>query len=84
MVSHNSGKCMDVSGVSTADGASIIQYTCGSGSYYQIKARHSGKCIDVVGSSTADGALLEQRTCTTANNMLWSRKMSQAFMFWQV
>jgi arabinan endo-1,5-alpha-L-arabinosidase len=26
-----SGKCLDVSGASTADGANIIQYTCGSG-----------------------------------------------------
>ena len=59
IVNQNSGKCLDVASASTADGANIIQYTCGSGtnqqwqwvatgSYFQLKARHSGKCLDVV------------------------------------
>lgn len=33
--SLNSGKCLDVSGNSTADGANIVQYTCNSSSYNQ-------------------------------------------------
>ena len=82
--SLNSGKCLDVSGVSTADGASIIRYPCRSGTnqrfawvatdgHYQLRARHSGKCVNVVGASTADLALLEQRTCGTATGFQWSR-----------
>ncbi|WP_229847234.1 RICIN domain-containing protein [Kitasatospora griseola] len=28
MISVNSGKCLDVTGASTADGAQVIQWTC--------------------------------------------------------
>jgi len=60
LISRNSSKCLDVNGASTADGASIIQWSCNGGnnqdwqwvavgSYYQLKARHSGKCLNVVG-----------------------------------
>ena len=85
IVNRNSGKCLDVNGASTADGANIIQWTCNggnnqqwqwvaTGSYFNLKARHSGKCINVVGSSTADGALLEQRTCASGNSFQWTRQ----------
>jgi endoglucanase len=51
--------------MSNADGAELVQYTCGSGtnqqfqmvangSYFQLRARHSGKC-------------------TTNTNQQWSR-----------
>lgn len=33
--SRASGKCLDISGNSSADGANLIQYTCNSGSYNQ-------------------------------------------------
>jgi hypothetical protein len=32
LVSQNSGKCLDVKGLSTANGANVQQWTCGSGS----------------------------------------------------
>ncbi|KOX08091.1 glycosyl hydrolase [Micromonospora sp. NRRL B-16802] len=79
LTAQHSGKLMDVSGVSTADGAQITQWAAtggnnqkwqavdaGSGAVY-LKAVHSGKCLDVVGGSTAQGAFLQQSTCSNAN-----------------
>ncbi|WP_238006288.1 non-reducing end alpha-L-arabinofuranosidase family hydrolase [Dactylosporangium sp. AC04546] len=72
LVNRNSGKALDVCGVSTADGACIQQYTRSGGQnqqwqfvdsgggYYRLKARHSGKVLDVYNFSTADGAKLVQ------------------------
>lgn len=72
LLNRNSGKVLDVSGVSTADGALLQQWTRTSaynqqfqfvdsgGGYYRIKARHSGKVLDVADS--ADGAAIRQRT----------------------
>lgn len=80
LVNRNSGKVMDVSGVSTADGALIHQWTRtnannqhfqfvdAGGGYYKLKARHSGKVIDVSGWSTADGAAIHQWTDTGGAN----------------
>ncbi|WP_432872002.1 RICIN domain-containing protein [Microbispora rosea] len=34
-MSQNSGKCPDVASGSTADGANVIQYTCGGGANQQ-------------------------------------------------
>ncbi|MEU4832323.1 RICIN domain-containing protein [Streptosporangium sp. NPDC023615] len=77
---RHSGKCADVTDQSTADGAAVIQYTCGGGTnqqwriqtitggYVQIVARHSGKCLDVNGASTADGAAIQQYACGTGTN----------------
>ena len=75
----HSGKLMDVSGVSTADGAQINQWAAtggnnqkwqavdaGNGAVY-LKAVHSGKCVEVIGGSTAAGAFLQQATCTNSN-----------------
>ncbi len=72
LLNRNSGKALDVSGVSTADGAPLHQWTrtnannqqfqfvdAGDG-YYKIKARHSGKVLDVSSWSTADGAAIHQ------------------------
>lgn len=79
VTAQHSGKLMDVSGVSTADGAQITQWAAtggnnqkwqavdaGSGAVY-LKAVHSGKCVEVIGSSTAAGAFLQQATCNNGN-----------------
>ncbi|MBQ1089743.1 RICIN domain-containing protein [Streptomyces sp. B93] len=72
LVNRNSGKALDVSGASTADGARVHQWTRADstnqqwqfvdsgGGYYRLKARHSGKVLDVSGASTADGAAIQQ------------------------
>jgi hypothetical protein len=74
LVNRSSGKALDVSGVSTADGAQLHQWTRtnadnqqfqfvdAGGGYYRIKARHSGKVLDVSSWSTADGAAIHQWT----------------------
>ncbi|MEU8183182.1 ThuA domain-containing protein [Micromonospora sp. NPDC049044] len=79
LTAQHSNKLMDVSGVSTADGAQITQWAstggnnqkwqavdAGNGALY-LKAVHSGKCVEVVGSSTAAGAFLQQATCNNGN-----------------
>ncbi|GAA2158871.1 non-reducing end alpha-L-arabinofuranosidase family hydrolase [Glycomyces rutgersensis] len=80
LLNRNSGKALDVSGVSTADGAQLHQWTRtnaqnqqfqfidAGGGYYKIKARHSGKLLDVSSWSTADGANIHQWTDTGGAN----------------
>ena len=72
LINRNSGKALDVCGVSTADGACIQQWARSGGTnqqwqfidagdgYYRLRARHSGKVLDVSGASTADGATIHQ------------------------
>lgn len=74
LINRNSGKALDVSGVSTSDGARLSQWTRNGGAnqqwqfvdsgggFYRLKARHSGKVLDVAGASTADGAGIAQWT----------------------
>jgi hypothetical protein len=80
IVNRNSGKALDVSGVSTADGARIHQWTRhdgnnqqwqfvdSGGGYYRLRARHSQKVIDISGASTADGAQYVQWADHGGNN----------------
>jgi hypothetical protein len=68
LVNRGSGKALDVSGASTADGAAVhqrarhdganqrFQFVDSGGGYYRQKARHSGKVLDVSHCSTADHA----------------------------
>ncbi|MFC6090148.1 RICIN domain-containing protein [Saccharothrix lopnurensis] len=74
LVNRSSGKALDLSGSSTADGARVTQWTRHDGvnqqwqfvdsgdGYYRVRSRHSGKALDVPGSSTADGAAIQQWT----------------------
>jgi Ricin-type beta-trefoil lectin domain-like len=80
---RHSGKCLDVYGGSTDDGASVIQFSCHGGynqqwrlwdvggGYYELTARHSGKCLDVYGGSTDDGASVIQFSCHGGYNQQW-------------
>ncbi|WP_326821578.1 RICIN domain-containing protein [Streptosporangium sp. NBC_01756] len=85
LVARHSGKCLDVAGVSTADGANVQQWTClpnqrnqewnlvaTDSGYYTLRAVHSGKCLDVAGVGTADGANVQQWTClSNQRNQEW-------------
>ena len=83
-VAQNSGKCMDVTGISTANGALIQQWQCIGGAnqqatitrdangWYEIRFRHSGKCLDVTAWSTADGTQLQQWDCHGGDNQRFS------------
>ncbi|MEJ2859140.1 MULTISPECIES: non-reducing end alpha-L-arabinofuranosidase family hydrolase [unclassified Saccharothrix] len=74
LVNRNSGKAIDVSSASTADGAAIQQYARhdganqqwqfvdSGGGYYRLKSKNSGKVLDVTSKSTADGARIQQWT----------------------
>jgi len=78
-----SGRCLDVYGGSSADGANIVQWSCHSGNnqrwaltllndgYYEVKSVLSGKCMEVAGASTSNGTGVNQSTCTRANNQRW-------------
>jgi hypothetical protein len=80
LVNRGSGKAMDVSGVSTADGAQIhqwarhdgnnqqFQFVDSGGGYYRLRARHSGKVLDVHNFSTADGGNLVQWADSNGTN----------------
>ncbi|WP_162466059.1 RICIN domain-containing protein [Streptomyces taklimakanensis] len=80
LISRHSGKAVDVFERSTADGASIVQWTPGTGTnqqfrfvpsgdgWYRIMARHSGKVLDVEARSTADGANVVQWTDKNSAN----------------
>ncbi|MFJ1709592.1 RICIN domain-containing protein [Kitasatospora sp. NPDC088346] len=82
-VARHSSLCMDVGGGSTANGASVVQRSCGpalsqqwrledtSLGYVHIIARHSSKCLNVEGKSAADGAAVVQWLCTTGSNDDW-------------
>ena len=82
VIARHSGKCLDVSGASTEDGAAIIQWTCHGGANqqwrleavgegYRFVARHSGKCLDVTGWSTDDGTGIIQWQCHGGANQTW-------------
>ena len=83
LLARNSGKCLDVSGGSTVDGANLIQWPChGSDNqrwkvqstddgYIMLQSKHSGKCLDVARESTVDGANMIQWSCHGRDNQKW-------------
>lgn len=89
LVNRQSGKVLDVSGRSTADGAQLHQWTASGGTNqqfqfvptgdgaYRIKARHSGKVLDLYQWSTADGAQLRQWTDLNGQNQQFTLSDSE-------
>ncbi len=84
LVNRNSGKVLDVTGASTANGANIIQWTdsgtaneqwsivsVGNG-YSKLISRSSGKALDVTGASTANGAQVIQWADSGTTNQQWN------------
>jgi len=80
IVNRNSGKALDVCGVSTADGACVQQYSRSGGlnqqwqfvdaggGWYRVRARHSNKVLDVYNWSTADNGAIVQWSDHGGNN----------------
>ena len=71
------GKCVDVNGGGTADGAKIQLWTCNSGTNQQwtrtgTTLRALGKCMGVAGGATADGSLVQLSTCTGTGGQNWT------------
>lgn len=85
LTARHTGKCMDVAGVSLANGAKIQQWDCdppqsnqlwkvestGDG-HYKIISLNSGKVLDVSGFSTANGAVVHQWDYHGGDNQRWS------------
>jgi hypothetical protein len=82
IMAMHSGKVLDVSGSSMADGARLIQYDSHGGtnqqfslrpvgSFYQIVNRLSGKVLDVTAGSTSNGAQIQQWTSHGGDNQLF-------------
>ena len=80
---------LDVEGVSTADGARVIQWPAngqinqmwklvpvGSTGTFTIQAQHSGKMLDVGGVSRDDGALIIQWPANGGTNQQWRPSVS--------
>jgi Ricin-type beta-trefoil lectin domain len=75
-----SGKCLSVTGASTADGATTEIWTCNSSasenwtieSNGTIVGGLSGECLEVTGSSTANYAGVDIGTCDGAANQQWT------------
>lgn len=84
VVANNSGKCLDVNGYSSADGALIDQWSCTGGGNQQwttkdlgqsrvaLVSKLSNKCLDIPAYSTADGVQLQQYTCNSGLNQSWT------------
>ena len=75
-----SGKCLSVTGASTADGATAEIWTCNAspsenwtvGSNGTIVGGLSGKCLEVAGGSTANYAGVDIAACDGAANQQWT------------
>lgn len=83
LINRASGKALDVSNGSTADGADVVQWgysgnvnqkwvLTDTGNGYKIINSNSGKALDVYNSSTADGADVIQWTDRGQNNQKWN------------
>jgi hypothetical protein len=79
----HSGKCVDVSGGSVANGAGLVQADCsgatsqrwvlrdlGAG-LYEASSVNSNRCAAVSGAGTANGVPVVQNTCSGASNQKW-------------
>ncbi len=83
LINRGSGKALDVTNGSTADGADVIQWgysgqnnqkwtLTDTGNGYKLSNTKSGKVLDVYKSSTADGADVIQWTDNGQNNQRWN------------
>ena len=74
------GKCLDINGGSSANGAKIQLWSCHGGNPQQWAAQSdgslrnpaSGKCLDVSGNSSADGAVVHLWACHGGANQKWT------------
>ena len=83
IISNLDGKCVDIFGQSTADGAKAVQwdYTGGTNQQWRLAwsapnvfalvARHSGKVLEVQGQSTANSADVGQWPDLGLANQRW-------------
>jgi hypothetical protein len=88
LVSSLDGKCLDVTGGSTANGTQPQLWDCTAGSSNQQwtladngSVQGKGKCLDVAGNSTADGAVVHLWDCyDTVASQKWSLSSAGALV----
>jgi hypothetical protein len=72
------GKCVDIAGASSADGATAQLYTCNGTAAQKWThpadgtVRSLGKCLDVKSASTANGAKVQLFTCNGTAAQKWT------------
>ncbi len=84
IVNKHNNKCVDVAGVSTANGAAATMWDCIStaqnqqwqfvatdSGFYRLMVRHSNKALNVNGVSAANGALFSQWDWVGGHNQQW-------------
>ncbi|MGX7673907.1 ThuA domain-containing protein [Plantactinospora sp. DSM 117369] len=76
-ITSATGKCVDVSGSSSADGAKIQLWSCHGGTNQQWTVngdtlRASNKCMGVAGGGTANGGLVQLSTCNGSGAQNWT------------
>jgi glucosylceramidase len=73
------GKCVDVAGASSANGAAVQLYTCNGTNAQQWTVgtdgtvRALGKCMDVTSAGTANGTKVQLYDCNGTNAQKWTR-----------
>ncbi|WP_328471489.1 RICIN domain-containing protein [Actinoplanes sp. NBC_00393] len=89
LASGASGKCVDVTGASTANSALLVQVACNAAAtdqQWKVSAQfnlanvNSGRCIDVPSASTVSGTQLQQYGCGDGlkTNQQWTFTASSA------
>lgn len=71
------GKCVDVNGASSTDGAKVQLWTCNGGNNQKwtqngTTLRSLDKCLDVTGNSQTDGAIVRLWSCNGASGQNWT------------
>ncbi|HVK26682.1 MAG TPA: ThuA domain-containing protein [Actinokineospora sp.] len=72
------GKCVDVSGGSSTDGAALVMWTCHGGANQRWSVlgdgtlRTLGKCMALAGGGTANGTKAQLRTCDGTDAQVWA------------
>src|SRR4051812_19652692 len=72
------GKCVDVTGATSANGTRVQLWTCGGGPSQQWTVsddgtiRALGKCLDVAGASTLNGAKVQIYDCNGTGAQRWT------------
>jgi O-glycosyl hydrolase len=78
LVGVQSGKCLDVPDVSTANGTQLDIYTCNAGSNQEYTLEPDGeitvygdKCLDAYDQGKTAGTIVDIYTCNGGSNQLW-------------
>lgn len=84
IVNRHTGKCLEVYGISQADGADVVQWDCWNGPnqhwrlvptdgiWHEIRNAHSNKCLEVYAHQNHIGADVVQWTCWGGWNQQWA------------